>query len=155
MCRGRYTLPVSCCCACACAGTAALSTPTPHSRRQNGVQISTRLLSRNRAESPIGHFSDRVFVCISKSSLASQCRPVSNYNGETILLQAWFSHGALFHKRKILPGGQGAGIRGYSDLADKNTRNSGPPGIRENTQRIHEEYAITGGMAWCGDRRVK
>ena len=30
---------------------------------------------------------------------------VSNYNGETILLQAWFSHGALFHKRKILPPG--------------------------------------------------
>ena len=103
VCRGRYTLPVSCCCACACAGTAALS--TPHSRRQNGVQIPTRLLSRNRAESPIGYFSDRVFVCISKSSLASQCRPVSNYNGETILLQAWFSHGALFKKRKSAPPG--------------------------------------------------
>jgi hypothetical protein len=49
---------------------------------------------------------------------------------------------------KTGPAAQGRRIRGHSDLADKNARNSGPPGMRENAQGMSEEYAITGGMVW-------
>ena len=41
-------------------------------------------------------FRPRVFGCISKSSRASPFRAVSVHNGRTILLQAWFSHVAVF-----------------------------------------------------------
>ena len=46
---------------------------------------------------------------------------------------------------KTGPAAQGRRIRGHSDLADKNARNSGPPGMRENAQGMTRGIRDHGG----------